>query len=81
MSDKSACIEETSDELTTLIAPIQGIYEMAVALRDGDELAFKIAFKNRRGKLVAHVKLEMDDRVRAYLRPIAELEADTERLS
>jgi hypothetical protein len=52
---------------------------MTVALRDGDEMTFKIALKNRRGKLVSHVKLEIDDRVRAYLRPIAE--ADTERPS
>ena len=66
------------DELTTLIAAVQGIYEMSVALRDGDEMTFKIAFKNRRGELVSNVKLEMDDRVRAYLRPITALDADSE---
>jgi hypothetical protein len=44
-------------------------------------MTFKIAFKNRRGKLVSHVKLEIDDRVREYLRPIAEAESDTERPS
>jgi hypothetical protein len=69
------------DELTALFAAVQAIYEMTVALRDGDEMTFKIAFKNRRGKLVRHVKLEIDDRVRAYLRPIAEAGADTERPS
>ena len=73
--------DEMPDELTALFAAVQAIYEMTVALRDGDEMTFKIAFKNRRGKLVSHVKLEIDDRVRAYLRPIAEAEADTERPS
>jgi hypothetical protein len=69
------------DELRALFAAVQAIYEMTVALRDGDEMTFKIAFKNRRGKLVSHVKLEIDDPVRAYLRPIAEAGADTERPS
>ena len=50
------------DELTALFAAVQAIYEMTVALREGDEMTFKIAFKNRRGKLVSHVKLEIDDR-------------------
>jgi hypothetical protein len=90
MNDKPADLEEALDasattplsyELTTLIAAIQRIYEMSVALRDGDEMTFKIAFKNRRGKLVSHVKLVMEDRVRAYLKPIAEAEADSEVLS
>jgi hypothetical protein len=71
--------DEVPDELTGLFAAVQAIYEMTVALRDGDEMTFKIAFKNRRVKLVSHLKLEIDDRVRAYLRPIAE--ADTERPS
>jgi hypothetical protein len=52
--------------------------KMAIALREGDEMTFKIAFKNRRGELVSNVKLEMDDRVRAYLRPITALDADSE---
>jgi hypothetical protein len=73
--------DEMPDELRALFAAVQAIYEMTVALRDGDEMTFKIAFKNRRGKLVSHVKLEIDDRVRAYLRPIAGAEADTERPS
>ena len=88
MTDRAATIEASPDasattsyELTILIAGIRRIYEMATALRDGDEMSFKIAFKNRRGELVSHVKLEMDDRVRAYLRPIAGTEADTERPS
>ena len=43
--------DEMPDELTALFAAVQAIYEMTVALRDGDEMTFKIAFKNRRGKL------------------------------
>jgi hypothetical protein len=69
MTDGPPTINEMPGELTVLIAAIPGIYEMAIALRDGDEMTFKIAFKNRRGKLVSHVKLEMDDRVRVYLKP------------
>jgi hypothetical protein len=71
--------DEIPDELTALFATVQAIYKMTVALRDGDEMTFKIAFKNRRGKLVSHVKLEIDDQVRAYLRPIAGAEAVPER--
>jgi len=78
MSDKPSDIEEAPDDLAILITAIRGIYEIAVALRDGDEMSFKIAFKNRRGELVCHSKLEMDDRVRAYLKPIAKAEADSE---
>ena len=73
--------DEMPDELTALFAAVRAIYEMTVALRDGDEMTFKIAFKNRRGKLVSHVKLEIDDQFRAYLSPIAKAESPRRRMT